>query len=135
MLQKELRPDQYIKITYEPQVFDLYRSFDLFVHVPINRDAEAFGQTYIETLYAEIPSVFTLSGIAHDFIRNRENAMIVPYRDSKAIYEAMKLLLEDEALRTKLINSGKKKVRERFAGDILARELDELYSDMLQGSS
>lgn len=130
-LEKELRPDQYVKIEFEPKIFDLYKNFDLFVHVPVTRDVEAFGQTYIEALYSEIPSVFTLSGIAHDFIRDREHALIVPHRDSEAIYRAMELLLEDEGLRARIVEKGKEEVRKRFGGETLATELDELYDEMM----
>jgi glycosyltransferase involved in cell wall biosynthesis len=131
MLEKELRPDQFAKIEFEPKIFDLYKNFDLFVHVPITRDAEAFGQTYIEALYSEVPSVFTVSGIAHDFIRHREHALIVPYCDSGAIHRAMESLLEDEGLRASIVEKGRAEVMKRFEGAILATDLDELYDEMM----
>lgn len=131
MLEEELKPDQFVKIEFEPRVFDLYKNFDLFVHVPVTRDVEAFGQTYIEALYSEVPSIFTVSGIAHDFIEDREHALIVPHCDSEAIYLAMELLLEDEALRAHVAKKGKTEVRKRFGGEALATQLDELYDEMM----
>jgi glycosyltransferase involved in cell wall biosynthesis len=132
MLEKELNPDQFVKIEFEPKIFDLYKNFDLFVHVPVTRDAEAFGQTYIEALYSEVPSVFTVSGIAHDFIRDREHALIVPHRDSDAIYRAMESLLEDEGLRASIVEKGRAEVMKRFGGALLATELDELYDEIMK---
>jgi glycosyltransferase involved in cell wall biosynthesis len=131
MLERELKPDQFIKIEFETKIFDLYKNFDIFLHVPITRDTEAFGQTYIEALYSEIPSVFTLSGIAHDIIRDGENAIVVPYCDAEAIYDGMKRLLYDEDLRAGIVKDSKEAVLKTFGGAALAAELDTLYSEML----
>lgn len=131
MIEKELRPDQFVKIEFEPKIFDLYKNFDLFVHVPVTRDVEAFGQTYIEALYSEVPSIFTVSGIAHDFIQDREHALIVPHRDSEAITRAMESLLEDEVLRAGIVRKGKAEVGKRFGGVTLAAGMDGLYDEMM----
>ena len=128
LLKLHLREDQYVTIKFEEKVFDLYKTFDIFVHVPVNRDFEAFGQTYIESLYLGIPAVFTLSGVASDFIRHRENAVVVPYCDSDAIYNAMKLIMSDASLREKIIQQGTKDVTDRFGGKRHAELLDEFYS-------
>ncbi len=128
LLERHLKPEQYVVIKFEPKVFDLYKNFDLFVHVPINRDFEAFGQTYIEALFMEIPSVFTLSGVAHDFIKDRENALVVPYKDSESIYRAMREILNDNELRDKIVRNGKAAVEGKFSGTDLAEALDGLYS-------
>lgn len=130
LLSEHLDPSQYVLIEFEKNIFDLYKNFDIFVHVPINRDLEAFGQTYIEALYMEIPSIFTLSGVANDFIRDRKNALVVPYCDSEAIYNAINLLLRDDALRTEIVKYGKADVEARFHGNRLAAELDEFYSEL-----
>ncbi|MBL0097760.1 MAG: glycosyltransferase [Bacteroidetes bacterium] len=65
---KKLPSDSYIKIEFERDLFSLYSIFDYFIHAPIDPSVEAFGQVYIEALAAGIPSIFTLSGIAPDFI-------------------------------------------------------------------
>lgn len=135
LLEKELKPDQFIKIEFETKIFDLYKNFDIFIHVPITSDTEAFGQTYIEALYSEIPSVFTLSGIANDIIRDGENAVVVPYCDADAIYRGMKRLLDDEQFRTGLVKDSKEAVIKTFGGEALASELDIFYSEVLEGRS
>ena len=52
----------YIEIEFENDLFALYKLFDFYIHVPINKEIEAFGQTYIEALASGVPSIFTLSG-------------------------------------------------------------------------
>ncbi|MBC7797056.1 MAG: glycosyltransferase, partial [Pyrinomonadaceae bacterium] len=59
LLHENLDESQYVLIEFEKRVFDLYKTFDVFVHAPTSGDYEAFGQTYIEALAMEIPSVFT----------------------------------------------------------------------------
>lgn len=117
----------YIEIDFESDIFALYQLFDVFVHVPKNRTNEAFGQIYVEALAAGIPSVFTLSGIANDFIIDRENALVVPYENTASIYKAMKEILENKQLAQKLVTKGKKDVFEKFDLTRMITHLDELY--------
>jgi glycosyltransferase involved in cell wall biosynthesis len=117
----------YTEIPFEGDLFSLYKLFDVFVHVPVSYNTEAFGQTYVEALAAEIPSVFTLSGVAPEFIKDRVNAVVVDYKNSKAIYNAVIELLENEPLKNTLIRNGLKSV-EPFSLDIFISKLEELYS-------
>jgi glycosyltransferase involved in cell wall biosynthesis len=79
----------YESIDFESNVYDLYSLFDLYIHTPVDPYCEAFGQTYIEALAAGVPSIFTLSGVAREFVAEEPLAQIVPFRDSEAIYSAM----------------------------------------------
>ena len=38
------------RIKYEKDIYELIDIFDVFVHVPINKTSEAFGQVYIQSL-------------------------------------------------------------------------------------
>lgn len=118
----------YIKINFEPDISSLYKLFDMFIHAPITNEMEAFGQTYVESLAAGIPSIFTLSGIANEFIVNRQNALVVPHKNSEAIYNAMKELLENKELKDKLIYNGKKDVIFRFNLNKMILSLEHLYA-------
>lgn len=104
---KDLPVQNYIEISFEQDLFALYKLFDVYVHVPINKDIEAFGQTYIEAMASGIPSVFTKSGIGNDVCEDMKNCMVVPYRDSNAVYEAIVTLLDDKELYKQLIEQGK----------------------------
>lgn len=131
LLAENLPPESYATIEFERRVFALYKTFDAFVHVPINRNFEAFGQVYIEPLALGVPAVFTLSGIAGDFIRDRENAVVVPYDDAAAIAAGLELVLRDAALRTKIIENGKKDVWARFHARQFGARLDALYTELV----
>ncbi len=117
----------YKKIFFESNIYELYSLFDLYVHVPVNKIYEAFGQTYIEALAAGIPSIFTLSGIANEFIENEINALVVNYNSSNDIYNAIKRLVKEEGLRKKIIFNGKNDVK-RFDLTTYINNIISLYN-------
>ncbi len=126
-LLKDLPTDAYRLISFENDVAAAYKSMEVFVHVPVDEHSEAFGQTYVEALAAGIPSIFTLSGISQDFIVNGENALVVPFRDSDAIFNALGRLSVDEPLRAKLKQAGWDSVRDRFALNKMIEQLEQIY--------
>ena len=118
--------EAYTEITFEQDIPALYKLFDIYVHVPIAKHLEAFGQTYVEALASGVPSIFTLSGIACEFIQHEYNALVVDYKSSDAIFEAMTRLNSEPELRTKLINNGKTSVRQ-FDLPRFISKLEKLY--------
>jgi glycosyltransferase involved in cell wall biosynthesis len=103
---ESLPPGSFTEIVFEQDVAGLYALFDVFVHVPVDAQAEAFGQIYVEALAAERPCVFTLSGIASEFVEHEVNAMVVPHRNTREIGRAISRLLYDERLAQTIASRG-----------------------------
>jgi glycosyltransferase involved in cell wall biosynthesis len=127
-LLKDLPKRNYNEIVFENNIFALYHLFDIFVHVPIDDSVEAFGQIYVEALASGIPSVFTLSGIATEFIEDKKNALVVPYKNADAIYEAMLSILQNKVLAQRITTNGKKDVEEQFGLENFIASLEALYA-------
>ncbi|MEX1190560.1 MAG: glycosyltransferase family 4 protein [Brumimicrobium sp.] len=125
-LLKELPKETYTEILFENDNEALFKSFDVFVHVPISQQAEAFGLTYIEALKFGVPSVFTLSGIANEIVKDEENALVVNYKNTSDITKAIERILSHESLRLKLTVNGKKSI-ETFTTIKKTKALEELY--------
>ncbi len=125
MLQ-QLPEEAYVEIAFEHDNAALFKSFDVFVHVPINCRIEAFGQIYIEALAAGIPGVFTLSGVAPDVVKDRENALVVDFENAEQIYSAIDRLLSDDDLRRKIIKNGLSSL-DRFTIEQKVSALEKLY--------
>lgn len=123
----ELPDGSYQKIRFENEITSIYHLFNLFIHVPVDRDIEAFGQTYIECMASGTPLIATKSGIGNEILVNRENAMVVSYRNSNEIYEAIRLLLSDEILQQKLVKNALKDVEADFQLKDMVRKLEALY--------
>jgi glycosyltransferase involved in cell wall biosynthesis len=121
-----LPPSSYTEIQFENDLATLYGFFDVFIHTPIDENSEAFGQTYVEALSAKVPSVFTLSGIAPEFIKHGHNALVVGYKNPEEIAAAILRLLEDETLRDWLKKEGKDSVA-RFSLNEMLIKLENLY--------
>ena len=119
---------QYCTIKFEKDLYSLYQLFDVFVHVPIDEHSEAFGQTYVEALAAGVPCVFTLSGIASEFVKDRENAIVVDYKNTDDIYNGIRLILENPDLKNKLIANGRNDVMKQFDVIKMINSLEALYA-------
>lgn len=131
LLAENLDERSYVTVEFERDVFALYRAFDAFVHAPVNRDFEAFGQVYVEALAMGVPSVFTLAGVANDFIRDGENALVVPHSDSESIARSLRLVLRDEELRRKIVARGREDVWRLFHARRFGSQLDALYTGLM----
>lgn len=116
-----------IEVKYERDMGALYKSLTAYVHVPIYDHIEAFGQTYVEALLARVPSVFTLSGVAAEFVVHEQNALVVPFQDANAIYLALDRLLTDSALRGRISEQGFEDARTLFSLDSMISKLEALY--------
>ncbi|MCH2214324.1 MAG: glycosyltransferase family 4 protein [Flavobacteriales bacterium] len=116
----------FTEIVFESDLTALFGLFDVYLHLPIQNDIEAFGQTYIEALAGGVPSVFTISGIGAELIRTEENAIVVPYKNSRRVYEAIKRILEDDEFRNKLVKNGRETVMPFGLKPFISR-LEDLY--------
>ena len=128
-LLSEIPNSNYCEIEFEHNLFALYQLLDIFVHVPIDEEVEAFGQIYVEALAAGIPSVVSLSGISREFICHDKNAFVVPFKETDPIYDGIVRLLEDKNYREAIIDNGKVSVMDLFSLDKMIKSLEELYSE------
>ena len=126
-LLQQLPPGSYTEIPFEEDLYSLYGLFDIFVHVPVNPEIEAFGQTYVEALAAGVPSVFTLSGVAAEFVEDGKNAFVVPFQDSNAILRAVVHLLASSE-RQETIRRNGLAVAQGFGLQKMMKELSNLYT-------
>jgi glycosyltransferase involved in cell wall biosynthesis len=101
----QLPEHSYIEIPFEPDLFALFKLFDIFVHVPTDSIQETFGQAYVDAMLSRVPSVITLAGSAADHAIHQENAWIVDYKNSDQIAEGIFALLKDSQLREKIIKN------------------------------
>jgi glycosyltransferase involved in cell wall biosynthesis len=126
-LLNSLPAGSYTEIAFESEVAALYRLFDVFIHTPVDKYCESFGQTYVEALASGIPSIFTLSGIASDFIVHEKNALVVGYRSIDGIASAVERIVKDPAVRESLISNGQRDVIDLFSLDPMIIKLEQLY--------
>lgn len=123
---KSLPVDSFIEIRFEDDLAALYHLFDVFIHVPVDPHVEAFGQTYIEALIARVPSVFTLSGVAPEFIKHKHNAWVVDFKSSDQITQGVIEIITNKKLAEKLKEEGTTSIQQ-FSLDKFILALENLY--------
>jgi len=77
-------------------------------------------------LASGIPSVFTLSGVAREFIINKEDALVGDLESTEQIYERLCELIENKDLCKKLMETGKMHVK-KFNISNYIDKLHQLY--------
>lgn len=94
-----------------PKIYDVsafYSSIDVFVHVPIRQDAEAFGLVYLEAIYSGVPCVFTESGILKNNDELKRFYKLVDYMSVQDIQNAIEEVFngdyENKVLPLDLVN-------------------------------
>jgi glycosyltransferase involved in cell wall biosynthesis len=122
-----LPKNQVTLIRFQNDVKQLYAMFDVYVHVPIDKDCEAYGQVYIEALAMKVPSVFTLSGIANEFVAHNKNAMVVDYQNSGEITNAIIFLLQHPDNAKAMANEGFANVTALFNIEKMVALLEAVY--------
>jgi glycosyltransferase involved in cell wall biosynthesis len=127
LLLSSLPKNTYTEIQFENDLFALYKLFDIFIHAPIDKDCEAFGQIYIEALASKVPSIFTMSGIAADFIKDNFNALVVPFKNSNAILNRMLEISKNDLLEETLKENGYKSIQYKFTLNKMIINLEKLY--------
>ena len=114
---------------YQLNASDMTAAFDLLI-VPSKE--EPFGLVVIEGMRAGTPVIGTNAGGIPDIIEHNRNGMLIEYNDVEALSEAMKKLLIDEQLRSKVTSKGFETVKERFSIERYASELDIVYAKTLE---
>ena len=87
--------------------------------------AEQFGHVLIEAMAAGVPVVGSSSGAIPEVIGDA--GMVVPEGDAAALRRALVSLFADAALRTRLVERGRDRIRTRYTHAVVARELAALY--------
>lgn len=126
-LLKELPEKNFKTIAFEQDIAALYRFFDIFIHVPVDEHSEAFGQVYVEALASKLPCIFTLSGIANDFIKNDVNAVVVDYKNEIEIHSAIIKILENRKFAERISTAGNADVERLFSIEQMIKQLETIY--------
>jgi FkbM family methyltransferase len=129
-LLEKIPSKNYTLIPFEPKVMELYKLMDVFVHVPVDAYAEAFGQVYIEAMYAEKPLVATKSGIGSEILEDNKNAVIVSYKSSEDIHAKLDRIVSDKELQKKIAHQAKMDVMQHFPINNMIEKLNHLYESL-----
>jgi glycosyltransferase involved in cell wall biosynthesis len=111
-------------------VFSLLQSSDVFV-LP-SQDREGLGVALIEAMAVGLPVIGTNVGGIPEVIEDGENGFIVSPRSSEQLAEALKKLVNDQALRTNMGRRGRQIYEEKFILQRMIGQIEKLYDYLLE---
>jgi glycosyltransferase involved in cell wall biosynthesis len=110
----------------------LYRAADALV---FPSRYEGFGLPPLEAMAADCPVITTDVPIVNETIQDGENGLLAPYDDPVGLANTILRLLDDPALRARLIAGGRTTLAERYDGDALTEQILAVYRELAPGST
>lgn len=98
--------------------------------LPFPSRYEGFGLPLLEGMAAGTPVISTDIPVVNEIVQHGENGLLVPYDDAPALARALLAVLEDPALRARLVAGGQATVAERFRPEQLAARVVEVYREV-----
>ncbi len=109
----------------------IYQRADVFVSPTY---AEGFSNTILEAMSSGLPVVGGAAVGVVDCLRDADNGLLHPPGDVPALTYALRRLLDDEALRTRLAETALAEARQKYAWPTIARQIAGVY-EQLRGTA
>lgn len=113
---------------YGDDLLQMYVDADCFV-MPSYR--EGFPNTVLEAGAMGLPSIVTNINGSREIIENEKNGLIVPSKDSKALYNAMERMLLDDKARMTMKNNARQMIASRFEKGFVQNCQIEFYKEVM----
>ena len=119
----------------DPLLLAYFNACDVFCMPSVER-AEQFGLVQLEAMYCGKPVVTTRLGTGVEYVTlHGETGLLVPPKDPHALAGALRTLLGNPALRTRLGTAGKQRVEEVFSVQQMVRKTIDVYQRVLGAKS
>jgi glycosyltransferase involved in cell wall biosynthesis len=96
---------------------------------------EAMSIVVLEAMAAAKPSVVTAVGENPHVVLDQTTGIVVPPGDPRALADALRPLLRDETLRTRLAQAARKRYQDLFTVQHMISAHQELYLELTNGAS
>ncbi|GAB4466665.1 MAG: glycosyltransferase family 4 protein [Armatimonadaceae bacterium] len=114
---------------FRSNVSELLQKVDIMVHASIT--PEPFGQVVIEAMAEGVPVIGSDGGGVREIITPGKDGLLAPMGDAEALANELVALLKDPVRANRLARAGHRTVRERFTAAHNARQIEEVYREML----
>lgn len=122
--------DRILFTGYREDVPALMQTLDVVVHCSI--EPEPFGMVIAEAMAAGKPVVAADRGGPLDIVVEGETGFLVDPRDTEALASAIGRLLDDPALAEEMGAAGRRRARRLFGKERYAREIAEIYEEVIR---
>lgn len=112
----------------DEELVRVYKKADAFV---LPSELEAFGIVVIEAMASGLPVVVSNVGGMKNIVHDGVNGLLFEVGNSKQLAEKIISLFNDEHLRVKLAENGRKTVLENYSIEKVVDKLEKLYLEVL----
>ena len=109
---------------FRPDVLSVHKAFDIFVMSSVT---EGLGTSLLDAMAAGKPVVATTAGGIPEVVVDGETVFLVPPRDHDAMAGAIVKLLKDDALRQRMGDAGRARVRTIFSAERMVQDTLRVY--------
>lgn len=113
---------------YGDDLLQMYVDADCFV-MPSYR--EGFPNTVLEAGAMNLPSIVTDINGSREIIANEKNGLIVPSKNTTALYEAMERILTDDVLRMHMARMARPMINSRFEKEFVQSCQIKFYEEIM----
>ena len=108
---------------FQSDVGSYLNAFSYFVFPSLR---EGLGSSILDAMHAKVPVIASNIGGIPDLVHSGETGILIPPKDSEAILESLLTLQTDEALRKKLVDNAKNRLK-RFSPEMIASQYRKIY--------
>ena len=106
-----------------------YAAADCFI-LPSYR--EGFPNTVLEAGAMGLPSIVTDINGSREIIKQDENGIIVPPKDTRALFDAMKRIVDDTSGRKRMVRNARRMISDRYEQSFVRKCLYDYYDEILK---
>lgn len=121
--------DHFLFLGRRSDIPDVLASCDIAV---LPSRAEGLPNAVLEYMAAGLPVVVSRVGGNSELVQDGVTGLLAPSEDPSAIADALLRLLRDPELARRMASNGRRMAVESYGFDRLIREVDELYTELLE---
>ncbi|TSC89699.1 MAG: hypothetical protein G01um10143_189 [Parcubacteria group bacterium Gr01-1014_3] len=96
--------------------------------------SEGLGNSFLEAMAAGLPVIGTPVGGIVDFLKHNETGLICNSEDSEDLAKKISELINDQKLRERLAENGRKLILANYSWDLISQKMDKIFRSMIHDS-
>jgi L-malate glycosyltransferase len=119
--------DRYAILGFRPDVAEILPELDVFL---LTSRLEGLGTSLLDAQACRVPVVATAAGGIPEAVLDGETGLLAPAGDAVALAERVGRVLDDAALRERLVTAAARRVRDEFGTEALADRTLAIYREV-----
>lgn len=121
--------DKIIFLGYRTDIPDLMNISDIFILTSLSEGA---CNAVLEASASGLPVIATAVGEVPEIISNAETGVLIQPKDVEGVVKSLKKLIENPFIAQKMGKQGRKRIKEKYAEQIIYDKLEHFYSSTIE---